>query len=73
MNWMARWLLYRCASDLGNMLLQGLEPAQRNKLARAMDILDVESTIETFTFVACDEDGLMVGTDGSTSTGMRCR
>ena len=65
MNWLVRWLLFSCARDLGTMLLQGLEPAQRDKIGRTQEALDTESTIETFTFLAYDEGGVMIGPTGA--------
>lgn len=61
MKWILRWLLFQYASDLGNMLLQGLRPADRDKIARAKEAFDTESTIETFVFVAYDEGGMVIG------------
>ena len=65
MNWMARWFLCRYATEIGNLLLQGFEPAQRDKMSRTAEALDREPTIETFTFVAYDEGGMMIGPTGA--------
>lgn len=62
---MLRWLLLGHPDDLGNVLLQCLDPDQRDKIARAKEALETESTIETFTFLAYDEGGMKVGPTGA--------
>ena len=65
MNWFVRWLLCLYAAQLGNALFRGLEPKVRDKAARARGALGEEPTIETFTFIAYDEGGMMIGPTGA--------
>ena len=58
-------MLCRDAAQLGNALVHSLEPKVRDKIARAQDALGEEPTIETFTFDAYDEGGMMIGETGA--------
>ena len=65
MNWMVRWFLGHCAAQLGDALFRGLEPKLQDKAMRTRDALDEESMVETFTFRAYDEGGMMIGPTGA--------
>ena len=65
MNWMVRWMLGRYARQLGDAIVRSLEPVQRSEIARAREALDEEPTIETFTLLAYDEGGMMIGPTGA--------
>ena len=65
MNWMIRWWLGRMAAELGDALFRGLEPKVRDKAARTRDALGEEPRVETFTFLAYDEGGMMIGPTGA--------
>ena len=66
MNWMMRWWwLPRFAVQSEAGVLGSLEPNVRNKVARTRDALGEEPTVKSFTFLACDEDGMMIGPTGA--------
>ena len=65
MNWIMCWLIRRSASQLGHAMLQSLESKQREKIASIRDAPKGEPTIETFTFLAYDEGGMMIGPTGA--------
>ena len=65
MNWMVRWLLCRYASQLGDAIARSLRPNLRDQIPRIVEALDEKPTIETFTFVAYDEGGMMIGSTGA--------
>ena len=65
MNWMVRWLLCRYASQLGDALVQNLKPNLRAKIARIPEALAEKPMTETFTLLAYDEGGVMMGSTGA--------
>ena len=65
MNWMMRWMLCRYAAQLGDALFRSLDPKVRDKAARTRDALGEEPMVETFTFLAWDEGGMMIGSTGA--------
>ena len=65
MNWMMRWLLSRYASQLGGAIVRSFKPDLRDKIARTVKALDEEPTVETFTLLAYDEGGMMIGSTGA--------
>ena len=65
MNWMVRSLLCLYAAQLANVLFRSTEPEVLDKAARAREAPDDEPTIETFTFLAYDEGGMMIGPTGA--------
>ena len=65
MNSMMGWLPCRYAAQLGTALLRSLEPKVRDKAARTRDALGEVPMVETFTFLAYDEGGMMIGPTGA--------
>ena len=65
MNWMVRWLLRRSASQLADAIVRRLRPSLGDRVAGIPEALEEKPTIETFTFVAYDEGGMMIGETGA--------
>ena len=65
MNWMMCWWWWpRYAAQLEAGPLGDLEPKVRNKVARTREALGKEPMVKTFTFLAYDEGGVMIGPSG---------
>lgn len=65
MKWIVGLLLGYYARKLEDAILKSLSPIMRNKAARAQEALGEEPTIETFTFLAHDEGGMMIAPTGA--------
>ena len=65
MNWTAAWKLGGHLHQIEDGLLRSLGPAQRDEVASVRKAFAKESTIEMFTFLGYDEDGMIIGSTGA--------
>ena len=65
MKRMMRWLPGLYARQLSDAILQKFKPSLREQIPRIQEALDEEPAIETFTFVAYEEGGVVIGSTGT--------